>query len=178
MRVLSSCSSLPFATLVLALSAAASTAGCANPFGLPGADGGAASSDGGSASDGASAPTMTGSGCTGDLGAGIKLCTSVSACPGLAVDHDVFPNCGFRVHGDSLDLECVCQGVLCPMGVPSTCAQAAQMLSSQNESIVCTQVGEDRCTSIGAGTGGTSTCNKDCASRCAGEPTCIRECGC
>ena len=142
------------------------------------ADAGAAS-DAGSASS-TQPDAAVGAGCTGDLGGGLKLCTYVSICPTVGVDHDVYPNCGFRLRGDVLDLECVCDGVLCPIGVPATCEQAKELLASQTELAVCAQVNEGRCTTIGAGTGTTTppSCDRNCSAQCHGDESCIASCGC
>ena len=142
------------------------------------ADAGAPSDAG--ASPAATADAAVGAGCTGDLGGGLKLCTYVSLCPTLGVDHDVYPNCGFRLHGDLIDLECVCQGVLCPIGVPTTCAQAKELLSSQTEYAVCAQVNEGRCTALGTAGGTTppASCDRNCAAQCHGDTSCMKSCGC
>src|SRR6185369_7336982 len=59
---------------------------------------------------------------------GDTLCSGISLCPGLYVDHDVYPHCGFRPKGNVLDIECACSEEVCPLGVPTTCAQAKQLL--------------------------------------------------
>ncbi len=140
---------MKIAPLVLALTlAAAGSAACSsNLFGNgdAGAGGGAATSDAAATADAAAA---TGAGCTDDLGGGLKLCTYISICPTLAVDHDLYPNCGFRIRGQIIDLECVCQGMLCPMGAPTSCTQAAQLMTDQHEILVCQQIDEGRCTKL------------------------------
>ena len=84
--------------------------------------------------------------CGTDPYTGAILCTGVSSCPGLLVDHDVYPDCGFRIRGASFDLQCPCYGGLCPIGSPSTCADAQALLAAQSEYIVCAQYNEGRCT--------------------------------
>jgi hypothetical protein len=148
---------------------------CAPNFLGTGTDGGTSStSDASTAQDSGA----TGAGCTNDLGGGVKLCTYISSCPQLGVDHDKFPDCGFRIRGDALDLECVCNGVLCPMGVPTSCAQATQLMNAQTEIGVCQQVAEDRCTTLQAPSNGGTTCDKNCESQCFGDSSCIKGCGC
>ena len=120
--------------------------------------------------------------CVTEQTTGATICTGVSSCPQLVVDHDVYPDCGFRVKGTTLDLECACNGSLCPIGVAMTCEQAKQLLSAQTEQTVCIQVGEGRCTAgtptTGTGGGPTSTCDKACSGQCGGDPGCIKGCGC
>ena len=136
----------------------------------------------GAAGDGGSTPTATGVQCVTEPESGAVLCSAISTCPSVVVDRDVFPNCGFRIMGSTMDLECDCQGQLCPIGVPVTCAQAAQLLDmQQSETNVCTQVSEGRCT-MGtpspAPTGTTSTCDTGCRDQCGGDPSCYKLCGC
>ena len=127
-------------------------AGCTGVnFGDKSQSGAAASSatadDGGADS---SAKTSNGIDCIVESTTGATLCTAVSTCPSVAVDHDVYPDCGFRMKPGTtttttMILECVCNGMLCPVGVPSTCAQASKLLSEQTEALVCNQVAEGRC---------------------------------
>ena len=166
------------------VAAASPLTACALP--TLGTDSGAASSSGTtSTTDGGT--SATGAGCGQDPATGITLCAAVSLCPNVVVDNDLYPNCGFRIRGHVIDLECLCNESLCPIGIASTCAQATQLLSGQNETTVCTQVNEGRCvdakppTSGGGGTSGNgngSTCDKTCQSECGGDPGCIRICGC
>jgi hypothetical protein len=125
--------------------------------------------------------TATGAGCATSAESGATLCTAISICPSLVVDHDVFPDCGFRIQGQTLDLECDCNGALCPIGVPVTCTEAAQLLQQQqSETNVCTQVSEGRCTP-GApppAPTSTSTCDTTCRDECGGNPSCWTACGC
>jgi uncharacterized membrane protein YgcG len=150
-------------------------------------------SDGGTTgtADAATTPQAVGANCTQEPGTSVTLCQAVSVCPNLAIDLDQFPSCGFRVHSDAIDLECVCNGEsLCPMGAPVTCDEAQQLLSSQTVVGVCDQVNEDRCTSVssasgaggggggGGSGGGGGTCDATCAGECGGNPTCLQQCGC
>jgi hypothetical protein len=126
------------------------------------------------------AVTPSGAGCTEDAVTQVTLCEQISTCPGVDVDQGAFPGCGFRITQGSpaLDLECLCGTSLCPIGVPSTCADATQLLSQQSSITVCEQSDEGRCVAQ-ATTGGTSsTCDKNCESGCAGDPSCIQFCGC
>jgi hypothetical protein len=122
----------------------------------------------------------TGSGCTSDLGGGTVLCTGISLCSAVTVDHDQFPDCGFRINGTALDLECDCDGQLCTLGVPATCAAASQILADQTEVLACEAVNNGTCTALGAADAGTTTgtCDQECESSCGGAPSCIQLCGC
>ena len=167
---------------VLGFAAAAfATSGCVG-FNLgTGSGGGDAGSSSGTASDGGA----QGVDCIVEATTGATLCTGNSSCGSLAVDHDVYPDCGFRVVGQNvtLDIECACTGgMLCPVGVASSCSEASTMLQNQSESVVCAQVSEGRC-SAGTGTassGGAAqnNCNANCEAKCAGAPACIASCGC
>ncbi len=181
-------------TLVLASLSALVVLGCAKQG--DGTDGGA----GATAGDGgiASGDAATGVDCITEPNTGATICTSVSSCPTIAVDHDVYPHCGFRLQGNvaaSLDIECICtDGYLCPVGVPATCDQASALLKGQNETTVCSQISEGRCTpppsQAGGSTGqqgsgssssggtGTSNCDRSCADECVNDPTCLKACGC
>jgi hypothetical protein len=110
------------------------------------------------------------------------LCAAVSLCPTLSVNRDQFPDCGFRVQGDVLDLECVCNGEICPMGVATSCAQAQQLMSTQTELSVCSQVSEGRCTggtpAPPSSSGTSGTCDHQCQAQCGGDPSCYQMCGC
>jgi hypothetical protein len=108
----------------------------------------------------------------------VVLCRGISTCPSLAIDVDQFPDCGFRIHGEAIDPECLCNGALCPMGAPATCEQARRLLASQTEVAVCQQVSEGRCLELSAHDAGASGCDKACAGECGGDPSCIELCGC
>ena len=148
---------------------------------------GTGSGDAGASSSSSSATTTAASGdggakgvdCITEVQTGAVLCTGISTCPGLAVDHDVFPSCGFRPGGTVLDLECACQTSLCPVGVAKTCAEAQKLLGAQNESSVCLQIDEGRCTGGGPIKKPVDpNCDRACASECGGAAGCIHLCGC
>lgn len=121
--------------------------------GLPGATDDDPVHDAGRASDGAVAGDVK----TGDVDAGVDrgcvvdplshatLCRAIAICPGLAIDPDRFPDCGFRTGSGLIDIECVCDDYLCPLGTTLTCAQARDLLASQFQLLACTQVSEGRC---------------------------------
>lgn len=158
-------------------------AGCSA---FPGLGLGTGGGDAGSSAAG----TAPGDGGTGTKGvdcivepeSGATLCTAVSTCPSLAVDHDVYPHCGFRPGSPRLELACACAGAVCPLGTADTCEQAKKLLNAQSESQVCAQVAEDRCTTKSAAPttspSATSTCDKACAGECGGAPGCLKLCGC
>ena len=135
---------------------------------------------------GAAGPTALGADCITEQTTGVQICSAISVCPNIMVDHDIYPNCGWRIRGQSLDLECACSGMVCPLGAPATCDQATKLLADQTEQIVCQQVNEGRCTpgtatgSSGASSssGGTGTCDTTCAGECHNDPSCLRLCGC
>ena len=122
----------------------------------------------------------TGAGCGVETSTNTTMCTAISLCPQIVVDHDLYPTCGFRLHGNALDVECACSGSLCPLGSPATCAQVAQLLANQNQVSVCAQINEGRCTRGASGfdAGRTNPCDKICASECGGNPQCLSDCGC
>jgi hypothetical protein len=121
--------------------------------------------------------------CSTDPQTGVTLCEQVNACPGLVVDQGAFPGCGFRLGGASkLDLECLCNGdTLCPIGVPTTCTQASQLLNQgQTELLVCQAVDTGGCIQlVGADAGSSSNgCDRACESQCQSDPGCVSLCGC
>jgi hypothetical protein len=126
--------------------------------------------------------------CGTDPQSGVTLCEQVSACPGLAVDQGAFPGCGFRLGGAGrFDLECLCSGEsLCPIGVPTTCADAAQLLDqAQSALTVCQAVDQGGCLQVGGADAGSSSstpsssgCDRACESECQSDPGCVALCGC
>jgi hypothetical protein len=139
----------------------------------PGGDAGGGSSGGKGATGGTN--------CTTDPASGITLCEQIDACPGLLVDQGAFPGCGFRMSAASTyDLECACGESLCPVGAPTSCADAAQLLDQAGSSVVvCQELNSGACLPISSpGSGNQGTCDKTCESDCAGEPNCIQLCGC
>lgn len=142
---------------------------------------GGAGSGSGSTEPADSGPAIEGVGCA--IVGTSKLCRATSYCPTLAIDDAMFPNCAFRIRGAVVDIQCVCGGeMLCPMGTPTTCAEAASMLSQQTEAQVCVQISEGRCTPIvgdgGIPVTGTPDCDRVCAASCDGDPYCRKTCGC
>jgi hypothetical protein len=138
--------------------------------------GGTGSSSGSSSSGG----DTTGKNCTTDPATQITLCEQVSKCSTVDVDPGAFPNCGFRLHAASAyDIECWCGDYLCPVGSPTSCTEAGQLLDQQASSLqVCQQVDNGACLLPAVDAAGSSTCDKSCESQCAGDPGCIQLCGC
>lgn len=127
------------------------------------------------------APTIAGTTCTMDGALGLALCASTTQCPSVVVDQAVFPGCGWRVVNGSADLQCDCNGMMCPIGTPSSCGDAAMLLSTQTQGTVCQGIAEGRCTTPGgaaSGGGGGSNCDRNCAADCAGNASCLMLCGC
>jgi hypothetical protein len=144
---------------------------------------GSSSPSAGSSTPSTSTSSTSGVLCSTDPQTGVSLCEQVTACPGVDVDQGAFPGCGFRLHGPSkLDLECLCNGEsLCPIGVPTSCADAAQLLTQQGSAlVVCQQADNGGCLAVGAeaGAGGSSSCDRACESQCQSDPGCVSLCGC
>jgi hypothetical protein len=160
----------PFALSLVAACAAAAPAS---------QDGG---TEGGGAAGGAGAPAgqaSIGADCQIDPPATTPLCAQISLCPGLVVERSAFPHCGFKAGGTTIDLQCACDGSLCPMGAVSSCAQAKALLEQTSEGLVCVGIDQGRCTGgPGRTTGGAGTCDQGCASGCGGDPGCLALCGC
>lgn len=142
------------------------------------------SADGGASSSSSADAGIQGAGCTRDTESGQVLCTATSLCPNVVVDTGAFPGCGFRIEGAAVDLVCGCAGLLCPMGAFKTCAQASQLLLTQNQQGICMQLGEDRCfpptsaSSSGKTPGSKNTCDSECLAQCGGGAACASLCGC
>lgn len=148
-------------------------------LGGAGGDGGASSSSSAASAGAAGDGGAKGVDCITEPQTGATLCSGISSCPGLFVDHDLYPSCGFRPGGNVLDLECACQTSLCPVGVAKTCDDALKLLEAQTETSVCVQVSEGRCTGGGKpASTANPNCDKACASECAGAANCIKMCGC
>jgi hypothetical protein len=130
------------------------------------------------------AAAVQGAGCGVDSESGAQLCRATALCPNVVVDSETFPHCGFRIRGSVVDLVCGCGQVLCSMGVYSTCAQAAQLLTAQTEQQVCMQVNDNRCTPVTTSSSSSSssssgsTCDKACLAECGGGSACASVCGC
>jgi hypothetical protein len=155
--------------------------GCGIIPGLGTTDGsGSSAGNGGSSSSG----TPGGTECGTDPETSAVLCLLNSVCPGLTIDSEVYPGCGFRP-GNLVDIECSCSGMLCPLGATS-CSDAQAKLADQNYGVVCAQVSAGTClqgtpvagSSSASSSSGGSTCDTVCRDECAGEPTCIQGCGC
>jgi hypothetical protein len=172
-------------TPIVVLGLALVAAGCSLLQQLEGGSGGAAAATTTTSSGAGGAVTATGIDCGVDPDTSATLCLGTSACPGLAVDGEVFPACGFRINGAIIDVECSCGGMLCPLGA-TTCAQAQALFSQDNEGIVCAQVSTGGCTqgtpavasSAAATSGGSGTCTPACQSECGNVPSCLQLCGC
>ena len=110
--------------------------------------GGKDASTGASSGDASSEAGVSGINCGPDPDTGVILCLGISSCPGVTVDQDLYPGCGFRVHDGTgvLDLECACYGQICPIGIATTCDQATALMQNQSQYMVCMQINEGRCT--------------------------------
>jgi hypothetical protein len=156
---------------------------CVLPSISSGDDAGAASSvDAGTAATPTSTPTVKGASCSA-ITSTISLCEYISSCPSVVLNAKVFPQCGFYIHGTAIDPECLCQNeYLCPIGHPTTCAQALTDSSGDvTYDSVCQQAVTGGCEDLTAGTGAgstTSTACQTCVSNCDNVPSCIDACGC
>jgi hypothetical protein len=134
-----------------------------------------------SAEDAGSAATVKGASCT-QITSSISLCQFISACPNLSLSAQVFPECGFRIHGSAIDPECLCQNqYLCPIGAPTTCAEAATAAGGDTTyDSVCAQALTGNCQDLTAatGSGGATAACKACIANCDNVPSCIDACGC
>jgi hypothetical protein len=139
-----------------------------------GTTGGAAGSVGASAG-----ATASGTNCGLDPSSGISLCLGISSCPTVHVDPDQFPECGYRISGSTIDLECLCGDSPCPMGAAASCLDAKALLSEQSAQGVCAGIAEGRCQVVkNTSTNSAATCDKECRSQCSGVPGCVQLCGC
>jgi hypothetical protein len=135
---------------------------------------------GGTSGAGTGGGAATGVDCGVDPDTGATLCLGTSLCPGLLVDGEVYPGCGFRP--GALDVECSCGGSLCPLGAAATCADVQSLLAQLNEGTVCSQLGGGTCIEgtpvVSTGSGAMGTCDTACRDDCGGDPSCIVSCGC
>ncbi|MEP7050808.1 MAG: hypothetical protein ABJB12_10660 [Pseudomonadota bacterium] len=139
-------------------------------------DGGASGAGGGG---GEGAHATTGTNCGVDPNSGIALCLGISSCPAVRVDPDQFPDCGFRISGATIDLECLCGDALCPMGSAASCLDAKGLLADQSAQGVCAAVADGRCTIVKqTSVSSSSMCDKNCRAECGGDPNCVTLCGC
>lgn len=154
-----------------------------------GTDVGSGGGGGGGAATGAAPGSdagPTGTNCAQVPQTQVTLCEQISLCPGVALDPGAFPDCGFRLHAQSvIDLECVCSGgtSLCAIGVPDTCDQATKLLMGQSSLLVCQQASNGSCvpldgTDAGSAAPSIAGCDTQCRTDCAGAPSCIQLCGC
>lgn len=163
--------------------AACFAAGCAQL--TQGGDAGSESTAAATGDGGADAAEagVVGANCGVEGLSGAQLCIATTQCPTLVIDTQAFPHCGFRIKGNASELVCGCGESICSMGAFTTCAQAAQLLTSQTEGAVCTQVNEGRCTSSlpaanPPGSSSGSTCDRECLKDCGGAGGCASICGC
>jgi hypothetical protein len=154
---------------------------CVIPDISTGADAGsssASSSSSSGAGGGSSSATTTGASCT-QVSSSISLCLYISSCPNLILDPKVFPSCGFRIHGDAIDPECLCGNTICPIGAPTSCSEAAADTSGDvTYDSVCEQSVEGHCTALGTGGSSTSSACETCVQNCDNVPSCVEACGC
>jgi hypothetical protein len=146
-----------------------------------GAAGGASSSAGSAGASGTSNAPASGTNCGVDPSSGIALCLGISSCPTVRVDPDQFPDCGYRISGSIIDLECLCGDSLCPMGSAASCLDAKALLSEQSAQGVCAGIADGNCQVVkqtATNSSSSSSCDKECRSQCSGEPGCITLCGC
>ena len=142
-------------------------------------DSGAADDASSAGSAGTGSTKVSGTNCGVDPSSGIALCLGISSCPTVRVDPEQFPDCGYRISGASIDLECLCGDALCPIGAAASCLDAKALLSEQSALGVCASVANGRCEVVKQSANNPqSTCEKDCRTQCAGVPGCIQLCGC
>jgi hypothetical protein len=123
--------------------------------------------------------SVTGTNCGVDPSTGVALCLGISACPGVRVDPEQFPDCGYRIAGRAIDLQCLCGDSLCPMGSAASCLDAKALLAEQSAQTVCAGVAEGRCQLVQqTSRSSSSTCDRDCRASCSGVPGCAALCGC
>jgi len=132
---------------------------------------------------GGAAEMATGVDCGKDEQSGAVLCLGISSCPMLLVDTERFPGCGFKIHGDAIDLECVCNGAsLCPVGVAKSCDDARALIADGNAGVVCSEIANGVCTDLApnavAASSSSGTCTSSCQMDCGGDPGCLQLCGC
>jgi hypothetical protein len=149
------------------------------------ADGGTSAASGG---DGGGTTTVTGGNCGVEPNTGMQLCQAVSTCPNVVIDTQSMPHCGFRIRGSAVDLVCGCGTAICPLGVFTTCDEAASLIANQTEQGVCVQVAESRCvesanantstTTGNTATGKNPACDQQCMTDCGGGEACASVCNC
>jgi hypothetical protein len=132
--------------------------------------------DAGTSLASSSQPTVMGGGCA-EVNASTQICSEITSCPGVTIDRATFSECGYLVHGDAIDPECLCAGSLCPMGAPQTCADMQAILNGTTTAQVCAQFVSGKCTNEGAIGGADPDCDL-CKANCNGNASCIANCGC
>jgi hypothetical protein len=167
---------------IIGVFALSSLAACLQ-IGMPGDSSGASSSGGSAGASADAGVTATGTSCGTDPGSGVTLCLGISSCPTVAVDPDQLPGCGYRISGNVIDLECLCDDSLCPVGSAASCADAKALLQDQTSQGVCAEVADGKCTTVSQTPANTSSntassCDKDCRDECSGDPGCLTLCGC
>ena len=96
--------------------------------------------------------------------------------PSVRTSSSIRKRCRLRLphRGSVVDLVCACSGAICPVGIFSTCAEAAELLANQTEQGVCVQVAEGRCAEINgppattSSSGGNPACDRQCVKDCGG----------
>jgi len=142
-------------------------------------DSGDAGNPGASNAGSSSVGSTTGLNCGVDPSSGIALCLGISSCPSVRVDPDQFPDCGYRIAGSSIDLQCLCGDSLCPMGSAASCLDAKSLLSEQSAQSVCAGIAEGRCQLVQQPShSSAASCDKNCRAQCSGVPGCVTLCGC
>ncbi|HKO48034.1 MAG TPA: hypothetical protein VJV79_09940 [Polyangiaceae bacterium] len=141
----------------------------------------AAGSTGASGAGASAGASATGTNCGVDPSSGVALCLGISSCPRVRVDPDQFPNCGYRIAGNSIDLQCLCGDSLCSMGKAASCLDAQALLSEGAAQGVCAGIAEGRCQPVSpTSSSSNAKCPnaKECRAQCSGVPGCITLCGC
>jgi hypothetical protein len=147
-------------------------------LGLPQDSGAAGGGSDAAGTGGAGGAPARGTNCGVDPSSGVSLCLGISSCPALRVDSDQFPDCGFRILGSAIDLECLCGDSLCPMGASANCLEAKSLLSEQSAQGICATIADGRCRVVQTTSLPTSSCDPACRAQCSGIPDCLTWCGC
>jgi len=173
---------IAFLPVALLVAAPLVTPACIIPSISSSSDAGTAAAAAASADAGTTTtPTVQGASCT-QVSTSIAICLYISSCPNLVLNPQVFPQCGFRIHGDAIDPECLCGNYLCPIGSPASCTEAATEASGDtNYDSVCEQSVEGHCLDLtAAGSSGTTspTACQTCIAGCDNVPSCVDACGC
>ena len=138
--------------------------------------GAAAASPAQDAATGAEAATS--SGCAHDSVAGVTLCTAVSLCPGLAVDHDLYPHCGFRSRAIRSIWSAFAATTFAPWEPLSAASRPPPCSRRNRSSRSAPRSSEGRCAARSSPPAPATGCDRTCESECGGSPGCIQACGC